>query len=260
MPTAKDVVDKAAIIQTSTGTELLRVFIVSELTGSAPVRMANALSAADIPQIGDHHAEIPSIRVTRRTVRPMGASTMEVIVTYSFALAEQLPPDVTQPAQLQITTSVRSEERTEDIFGEEIIVEHIFEEEDADGNTVLTPKSAVVPVTVQIPQPTLRLTRREPESPFIKSLVFVGSVNNALWNSAEPRTMLCTHLDGITDDGGETYQVSYEFQYNAGTWDAIVYFTDPDTGRPVEGLVEGVGIRRYEVYPEIDFGQLFLDV
>ena len=257
MATERDVVENASLTLTAAGMELARVFIVSNLAGSAPIKMANALNAASIPRLNDSHPGIPDILVTQIEVETLGAKTMRVIATYSLPNAEELEADESQPPQIQVTTSVRTDERTKDIHGNEIFVVHVFQDDDGAGNITPRTETRVVPVTVQVPQPVLRLSRREPESPFPKSQEFVGSVNSISWKGQQPRTWLCVHIDGVTDDGGLSYQVSYEFQYNSNTWDATVYFTDSD-GRPVADLVEGLGIRAFEVYPLKDFNSLLL--
>ncbi len=55
-----------------------------------------------------------------------------------------------------------------------------------------------------------------------------------------------------------TYLVDYEFQYLAETWDALVYWIDPDTNRPPSDLVLNTGYKRVQIYETANFASLSL--
>jgi hypothetical protein len=101
-------------------------------------------------------------------------------------------------------------------------------------------------------------SRREGFSPAFKSRNFVGRTNSGTWGGDPPGSWLCTRIEGVSDDGGQTFNVTYEFQYNIDTWLATVVFIDPDTGRPPENLIEGEGLKQVQVYPRVDFNLLNL--
>lgn len=129
----------------------------------------------------------------------------------------------------------------------------------ADGTETKETQSQGGEVDVQIPQLVLQTDRIEKFSPKAKAKEFVGTVNSNIIGTDLPRTWLCTSIQGRTDNDGESYNVTYEFQFNPETWDAIVVFIDKETGNPPPGLVEGEGIQVVQVYRAKDFNRLKID-
>ena len=121
----------------------------------------------------------------------------------------------------------------------------------------------------------------ETRDPTDISREYAGKCNSGGWGRdlfAAAREWLCTAITGISNDGGETWQVDYEFAYSerqkdgASTgpgWDEFKYYVDPTTGKPpatVEAinyaLDEGVGTggwKRIKHYKELDFTALNLE-
>jgi hypothetical protein len=84
---------------------------------------------------------------------------------------------------------------------------------------------------------------------------FVGRVNSVPWRNFAARSVLCATID--VDEVGDRANVSYQFTIKpVGTWDVRLVYIDPETAAPVEGPLEGTGIRDFRVYPEADFNQL----
>ena len=97
---------------------------------------------------------------------------------------------------------------------------------------------------------------------------FVGTINNAGWLLApgDPAGVwLCAGIEGISNDNGLTYVVTYSFQYRADYWEITVVYIDPNTGRPPKDLAFGtsegdIGSRnRYAFQESADFNELGLE-
>jgi hypothetical protein len=134
-----------------------------------------------------------------------------------------------------------------DATGTEIIVEYDGIQQSAE-------------VTKQLPLITFRLSRREQNHPTTRAMDCLGKINNATFTiggeALAAETVLCTNITTRTDDNSETFFVDYEFQYFEAGWDVVVYYIDPDTGRPPPALLAGVGILSVPVYDGADFAVL----
>ena len=55
------------------------------------------------------------------------------------------------------------------------------------------------------------------------------------------------------------YFMTISLRHNPDGWDPGVWFTDPETGNPPEGLTAGTGYKTIKHYTELDFasGALF---
>ena len=107
-------------------------------------------------------------------------------------------------------------------------------------------------------------------SPGDTSRTYVGTVNQAGWKvdpSATARTWLCTAITGRSKDKGKTYEVAYEFAYRGSNlytsngWDAVLYYTDPTTGKPpsgTSGTNGSNGVKVAQIYVEKNFNALGL--
>ena len=115
-------------------------------------------------------------------------------------------------------------------------------------------------VELSIPQLVLTETRKESSTPANTARAFVGKVNQFACFGGAARTWLCTRIEGTTNDRGASYEVTYEFQYNEQTWDAVVVFRDPNTQRPVDSPEEGEGIKTVQVYSVANFAALGLSL
>ncbi len=110
-----------------------------------------------------------------------------------------------------------------------------------------------------VPNTTISITRREFVSPGTKARNYVGKVNSSGWgldSGAQARTWLCTGITGRSIDGGETYEVNYQFQYRAETWDETLVYIDPTTGRPPNGVSDEDGINSYIIYQTTNFNNI----
>jgi len=125
-----------------------------------------------------------------------------------------------------------------------------------------TPTTQTGTVDIQIPETVLGFTRRESSHPLTKALTYVGKINSVALGSGTFAigTLLCLGIEGDTTDGGESYSVSYRFQYRPGTWVATVVYIDPETDRPhADVSISGVdGVEYVDIYNEVNFTALAL--
>ena len=260
----EDLIDGASFSESSNGLAATRTFLVTGLSGSPSFKTAEALFATGIPRFGDAHPNAPGVVVVSRTARPASRDSNAsaiVQITYGQPTAEQGVPDAGgSSVQFSLGSSVQSVTTQKDASGNQILLSHTFTDTDESGNVTERIETQGGEVDIQVPQTVFRVTRRESQSPGANSLFYTGKINSVPFLGGEPKTWLCTRIEGDSDDGGETFVVAYEFQYNRETWDATVVFIDPDTGRPPKDLVDGEGIKTVRVYQLVDFNALNLGV
>jgi len=247
--------------QTADGWRSQAQYQVDGVTGSAAGKLYQAMSNSNVPQFGDPHPVLSLLRVSNRSARPITDASTQVVVitiTYEQPTSEQQTPSETEQSQIQVGSSVESVVTQRDVDGNQILVTHTYSKTDAEGNVQEVTQTQGGEVEYQVPSTSFSFSRREPQSPGDKSLLYVGKINSAFFAGAPAGHWLCTRIEGSSDDGGQSYNVTYEFQRNSEGWAATVVFIDTDTGRPPPFLVEGVGIKDIEVYRRIDFNALNL--
>lgn len=264
-----DLIDSGEISETEDGYEETRVAMITGITGPGHKLKYNALQHPGLPLFGDPHPSIPGIVCVRRVAELVGGNDKaKVTLTYAIPKPSQQQTPPQQPGApsgntgvIRVGSSTQSTTTQKDVFGTPILVKHTFPKNYPDesfAGKVDYPQGA--DVDVAIPNMVVTETRLESASPFFKAQRFVGRVNNRSVFGGQPRTYLCTRIEGVTNDRGLTFEVSYEFQFNPATWDATVVFRDPATGRPVENPIQGKGLQTFRVYPEDDFNLLGLSI
>lgn len=264
-----DIIEGASLSEDADGYEATRVYLVTELGGAAHNRLYLAGQTNGLPRFGDPHPSIPRLRCVQRAITLAKGSdnNAQVTLTYRVPKAQETPAGgggsggAPAPGVVRIGSTVQSKITQKDKSGNAITVTHKFPntkaiDEEFRGLT----KTQGVDVDIQAPNLVLSETRNEARSPAALARAYVGTVNQfAIWGGAA-RTYLCTRIDGQTSDGGKTFEVSYEFQYEVQTWDAPVVFRDPKTQRPVDNLVAGEGLKIVRVYAEANFALLGLSL
>ncbi len=255
MSVIKDIID-GNLAEDSSGFSVDRVFIVSGLTGKPHTRLYNAMIEPDIPPLNQPHPSIPGIVAVNRTSEPMGTDSGKARITVSYKAPDEqeLPAEEEQDAVIQVGSSTSQSETQRDINGDQLLVSITF----ADGTT----DTQAGPVTVESPILALSYQRKEPFSPIKKSILYSGAINNKrLSKYFDKRTLLCKGIEGVSDDGGLTYSVSYLFEYNPVTWLAQLIYKDNETDKPHAdvSVFDFNGFNFAEVYEEKDFTKLNLD-
>jgi hypothetical protein len=239
-----DQIEGAAARRTLEGWEAQRVAYVSGLTGNFHQRMAQAIGAEGIPSLRQAHPSMTGIFVTTIDAQPAGVDGAMVRITYSSSNGQQLPAPG-EPAQIEVGATLCQTTTTQDIAGNPLTVT-LGDDEDA--------PTQIARVTRLAPQVTVRYSRLETSSPGSKARTFVGRINSTEVFGSEEGTWMCTAITGRSHDGGETYEVSYDFQYNPDGWQPAVVYLDPATGRPHPDAEPVVA----SIYEAVDFTDLEL--
>ena len=104
------------------------------------------------------------------------------------------------------------------------------------------------------PVHSLLFERREGAPPTQRSRDLVGKVNSLIVGSYAVNTLLFARLDAQSDDGGRTWDVTYEFRYSSSKWVHTDFYKGP-SGKPVPGAT----LVDFDILEEDDFSSLGLD-
>lgn len=261
MAVVQDIIDGSLNI-TENGPVLVRRAKITGVSTSNPdFSFFTALNTLNI-DYGDAHPEnaaiisagLAPIFVTDISISPADAQNtiFDISITYSApTLEQQEPGESPEDSIIQVGSSVSSGKTAVDKDGDKIILE-LTGEDDQTGEA-----------DIQLPETVLQFERRESASPLSKSISFVGAVNSGSLGSGtyDARTLLCLGIDGVSNDNGNTWTVVYRFQYKPDTWDAQLYYRDPETGQPHKDIDLGTadeGWKIVRIYPEANFSTLNL--
>lgn len=251
------------------GPHATRVARVFGLRGTPSARLWYATQAPGVPQYGDHHPWIEFLPVSRVHAVLASEGTTDiatVTIDYGFSPGgvgsptyfDNEPSDTALP-QLEVLTTVQLAQTQFDVNRVQIVVSRIIEDPDTQTSTVIEQAGSV---DYQLPMETVRYMRREVQNPQGKARLYVGTINGTGVFNDGPHYWMCTRLDGVSDDGGATFNVTYEFQRNPDSWDPWIIFTDPETGKPVvltpEEATSGETVKQVVVYRQMDFWALNL--
>ncbi len=247
-----------------------RRFIVDGITGDPSEIEYLALVQDGVPKRGDAHPKMGFLFCYHRQTRPLSTGQVEVICTYGQVNQTLLPPSDKQKGQIQIGASVHDQDTNIDANGNVMVVSYTKKDTNPDGTFTGTETTVKQPGTVKkaVPSYTLGVSRRENGAPTAKALYYTGTVNSTNFAGASPGQFLCTGIRAKSQDGGVTFDVDYEFQYNPNGWTAIVAYIDPSTNTPPEdvsftpgvggNLGTGNGMAEFNLYQRTDFSQLSL--
>lgn len=247
----------------SDGTKVSRLFLVSEITGNRPDIIPNALTAGNIPRVGDRHPSIPSIICDTVTANPTDADKAEVTANYSTLKHGNTP--VNEEAEVSITLSGSVQSVTTNEFflsnnKKELMKLEYRYPQDKNPEGVNKPVEIVPTANREQAIITAVMSRLEDEHPLQKAVGFVEHTNKRTFLGTGPRTWLCTSIGGVSNDSGETYQVTYTFEYRSETWDVVLAFADKETGAiPVDVDGQPSAKKPFKLQPTADFGRLRLE-
>lgn len=252
------------------GPHATRVARVFGLRGTPSARLWYATQAPGVPRYGDHHPWIEFLPVSRVHAVLASEGTTDiatVTIDYGFSPggigsptyfdnepSETALPQVevlttVQPATTQFELGIAGDKR-QIVVSKMVNVEDEAETEQAGS------------VEFQLPMETVRYMRREVQNPQGKARLYVGTINSTGVFNDGPHYWMCTRLDGMSDDGGATFNVTYEFQRNPDTWDPTVIFTDPETGKPAvltqNEINLGNAVKQVTIYRQTNFWLLNL--
>ncbi len=270
------VVEEGSASISSTGTTIIEKYQVEEISVSEQGSRFFAMFAPGMPRFGEEHPAIGGIFVQEvRSETLVGDPTKaEVVVTWGLPTGGagggfDNDPGDDAVASVEIATTLQSVSTALDVNGVQIIIDKTVL--DQDGDPIFDEQPGEV--LYQMPMTVVRFRRRELFSPGDKSKLYVGTVNtNPVFGDDPAHTWLCTRIDGISDDGAQTFNVTYEFQrapqrydheFLFETWDATALWIDPETNlaAPDINIQQQDGIKtNIRVYSETDFELLNLTI
>jgi len=255
-----DIIDGHKGRITNVGLELDRHAIVSGVTGTAHEKIIRASQVSGMPQVGDPHPAKEGCILQVIDVTALDTDTVKMVLRYAQRPIDSSseyplpgsPPRIEGGASLSQVTTNR------DHTGALVTVSYTYPD-DYKHDTKLRGETIEQPgeMTKLSPESTITLLTTEVASPAAKANAYVGKINASTWEGGASRTWLCIAIRYRSDDGGQTYQVSYNFQRRPDTWDTEAEFIDPYTGRPPPDLVDGVGRKPVQHYKTANFVTLF---
>ncbi len=239
------------------------LFETVTVNGLETVGASKILEALDLAeaQIGTPHPEVTNMELRNATASVVTGDVIQLRMEYrqrQFAAFSTVQDEI--QSRLQVGSTLSQEQVNTDVNGKLLIVSYNLKDENGDSTGVRKQQTGTV--AVLLPQSTITVNREELESPLDKSRRFTGKANNGGWlldPAATARTWLCTGITGNTQDNGDTWDVTYSFQFDRDIWDATIVFRD-ETGQ-VPGDVEekklgGGGISTYQMYKTVDFNSI----
>lgn len=270
-----DIVDGPSVDIARDGPRAVRIARIFGAKGSPAARLWLALSAPAVPKYGDLHPEIDGLPVGHIHAIFEEGSTDIVTITIEYfyytggpAYFTNIPGDtVATLPQIEILSTVQPAttqfELLPDGTKKQIVVAYLVPPPEGEPGPPARIEQAGS-VEYMLPMETVRYTRREPNDPQAKARLYVGRINSTNVFGDAPHMWLCSHLGGPSDDGGVSYNVTYDFQKNPDSWDPTVVPTDPETGQPRvlsdDDIASGEAVRQVRVLPEADFWDLNLTV
>ena len=208
--------------------------------------MQTVYDLAGVPQPGDTFSPDHSNLIVRnRSCRMESPGRAEVTISYKFT-----PSSLNSDAQFDKLSSTLAQITTQrNRDGEEIVVSH-------GGNNQLGEISVL-----------------NPEDGFSREVYVSGivpgdqhniqtgwqaHVNSSVWNHGAAGTWLCLKalpdpLDIRDSQGTWSFIYQFEFAYDETGWQPQVFWRDPTTGRPPDGLEPGTGSKEVIWYNARDF-------
>ena len=232
-------------LSNSSGTSAQEFYLATDIKGvTALERLHGATILPGIPKLGTLHPSlnVPVASVRARFIGPDFVTEAIVEVNYGLVQGgggfENDPDDVGAQPQLEILSTLQPVTTPFDVNGASLIIKNYLKfPRDANNDIVQGPPELMKPqygeVEVTKDFYTIIARRRERISPgVIKAPTFTNTINldevfgdvKAMWKCA---------IGGTTDDGGDTWNVVYEFQRNwPDSWHSVFVWRDPETGLP----------------------------
>lgn len=275
---AYDIVDGTGGRKTRTGWELVRIATVHNITGvsaSAVMLEAVAVLEDDGVIIGVAHPSLATAFLSdfEPGVRSADAFTVRLIYK-EFPFGQEIVRVGATTSQV-VTNRGFLVNQTTEVPAEtlsDMTAKYTYPA-DYEGVNSEKYKSKEFETGVEAskftPEKTIVVTRQEVITGGALSDLasdFVGKVNTEGWDLAPgdaAGTWLCTGIEGISNDNGLTYIITYSFQFREDKWEATVIYIDPNTGRPPPDVAFGTGTtisskNKYAVQSSADFDELGL--
>lgn len=266
------------------GWNIERVFMVTGVTGNGYDKIINAMNTSGVPALGSAH---PSASLTdcylREAIPTIEGKANDIVRIRLIYANATWPTERQQINTIEVGGALSQVQTNMDKEGNVITGSYFYPtnypEDDVRNWPNYNPAlnsgagGAIIIasglVTKLLPEHHIVKRIVEYSNPTLKAKLYLGAVNSGPWTldiGAAARTWLCTQLEGVSNDGGLTWVVTYAFQHREDTWDGTYTFIDPRTGRPPADLgtynnpgpENTVGITTWQHYKLRNFSQLQL--
>lgn len=260
MAVISDIIDNPTARFTLDGWTMERTLIVTGVTGTGHTKLLNAMNTIGIPALGTQHPSGADCYLREAVPTADDSDTVRIRLIYAD------PANMSYRQQLdtiEVGGTLSQVQTNKDRLDVEMYVDYTYPAiypHDPDLQSVAAPTQGGL-VNKFIPEHTIVKTRLEYANPSPIAIDFVGTVNMAGWNlalSAAEGTWLCTSIVGRSNDGGNSWIVTYSFQHRVDTWATDIFWIDPHDGHPPADLIAGTGKKTYELYNIMNFNLLNL--
>jgi len=241
--------------------------MVTELVQTGTGILQEAMDAAGI-SAGDPSANYPGLSCIG--IHPRMHSKGKVIIDYVFKRASYdsvlyLGSGFHINAayfQWSGSSSLTQHETLTDLFGDPIVVSHLWKAGDEDPMLPIGQTSfSVAAVSVSVASSVL-IGRGflQTSYPDVIADTFQGYVNSDIWAGKPPGTWQCTHVEwepSATDSSPVTFQFLFTFEYLPFGHQPEGWYRNPRTGDAPASIVSGVGIVPVTWYPAREFFPFF---
>lgn len=230
--------------------EYRRVLYVRNIAATNhPAAMTEVLTAAGMPDVGH-----------------------TVTINGDDVVLEEREVTIDRDRSASVVCTYRRQETTQPTYRGGTALEQVTSELDRDGNQITVEDSNGIiqggEINVLSPQSTLVAEVIESTNiPGTLSSQWAGYVNELAWNGGQPGQWLCESADFEPVDMTaipKKWRFTYVFRRKRASETDLepahqpsVYFVDPETNRPPDGLVADVGYKRVNWYPAREFGSKF---
>jgi hypothetical protein len=272
-----DLTELATVENTLNGWMATRTFMFDGCDNSDPTSTVYTLLVDDsiCPQYGDDHPSVVDdfgnpLQVCDVHGEAKSPTQIHVVVKYKQMSAidqDASTPNNTNPCLLTVSSSMVEMETSIDGYGNKVQASWqpgvgTYDIQDSQGNIVVQngvagPAISDGTIRKQFPCMMLRYSRRETVNPVAKQQ-YIGIMNSGNFDVLgdgsvllPTNCVLCTRIDGPTNDGGRSWIVDHEFQYRPNSpdgqggvlpgWRAGLFYTVP-TGLKVVNAGTSVAV------------------
>jgi hypothetical protein len=240
---------------TDAGWKFYRTALVSELSGSGPFKLIEAVKSLGV-LLGDVHPEYQHAYLISIMPSARGTDIVECRLTYEEFNEENVFFTINS-SPIEIMTNVDSAGSDLELsYQYSSSLENTHPDYDMAGKT----DSTGAEVSKLTTQPTVIARHRELITGawiLQKIKTYVGKVNNGpffLDTDAFARQWLCIDISATEIVFDKLYDVSYSFQYSPYTWDSKLVYINPRTGRPpADVTAQEEAYKSFQIYEEVDF-------
>lgn len=246
--TTPDLLDPAINLELGQdGCRASRTHLVANLHGDGFARLMAAIQSPEIPRLGsfDPTLYVP-VSSLRASLVPECSDAAYVTINYGEHRQapdfDNDPNDQEATPQIEIVSNLQSVKTAFDVSRDLLVIDNYIGEGEPGTSGELEPPQGGE-VEYMLVMHTVIAHRREKESPGLwKSPFYSGTLNETTifatdYGPGDPMDMWLANIDGHSDDGGDTWNVTYTFQRNPDTWNTVIVWRDPETGLPGGNVV-----------------------